>query len=59
MPQLIPFFFINQIIFVEILVSINTLNNLAAYTSRYPWLTPQFYSDILRSLFESYYESLE
>ena len=28
-------------------------------TSRYPWLTPQFYSDILRALLERSYESLE
>lgn len=31
----------------------------ATYTSRYPWLTPQFYSDILRALLERSYESLE
>jgi cytochrome c oxidase subunit 1 len=31
----------------------------ATYTSRYPWLTPQFYTDILRALLERSYESLE
>ena len=28
-------------------------------TSRYPWLTPQFYSDMLRALLERSFESLE
>lgn len=28
-------------------------------SSRYPWLTPQFYSDILRTLLERAYDSLE
>ena len=28
-------------------------------SSRYPWLTPQFYSDILRALLERAYDSLE
>ena len=32
---------------------------LGISTSRYPWLTPQFYSDILRALIERSYESLE
>ena len=32
---------------------------LGVSTSRYPWLTPQFYVDILRALLERAYESLE
>ena len=32
---------------------------LAISTSRYPWLTPQFYSDILRALLERSFGSLE
>ncbi len=32
---------------------------LGISTSRYPWLTPQFYSDMLRALLERSYESLE
>ena len=31
----------------------------ATYTSRYPWLTTQFYSDILRALLERSFGSLE
>lgn len=31
----------------------------STYTSRYPWLTPQFYSDLLRALLERSYESIE
>ena len=32
---------------------------LGISTSRYPWLTPQFYSDMLRALLERSFESLE
>jgi hypothetical protein len=32
---------------------------LGKSTSRYPWLTPQFYTDMLRALLERSFESLE
>lgn len=43
-------------IFLDVLYTQLTIGK---ESSRYPWLTPQFYSDILRAMLERAYDSLE